>query len=164
LPLYLQNALPFFFPSSSVRITMDGRLDGRVLALTLIVALATGLFFGLWPAVRGLRSDTIGAIKDNSPTTSGLRSAGRVRAAFLVAQIALTVVLLVGAGLFLRTLWHAGRADLGVDRDHTLLASFDLFQGGYNDARGGAFLRRLIDETQRLPGVVSASVAMRLPF
>jgi predicted permease len=151
LPLTLQNALPYFFPPTSARITMDGRLDGRVLALTFVIALATGVFFGLWPAMRG-------------STMSGRRSGGRIRAAFLVTQIALTVILLVGAGLFLRTLWQAGRTDLGVDRDRVLIASFDLFQGGYDEARGRAFLRRLIDDTSHLPGVVSASVAMRLPF
>jgi predicted permease len=164
LPWYLQNTLPFFFPSAGVRITMDGHLDGRVLALTFLVAVITGMCFGLWPAVRGMSTDTIDAIKDNSLTMSGSGRGGRIRAVFLVTQIALTIVLLVGAGLFLRTLWNAGRADLGVDRDHTLIASFDLFQGGYDDARGRALLRRLIGETRQLPGVVTASVAMRLPF
>jgi len=164
VPLYLQNALPYFFPASSVRITMDGRLDGRVFGLTFAVALATGLFFGLWPAIRGLSSGTISAIKDNSPTTSSSGGGRSIRAIFLVTQIALTVVLLVGAGLFLRTLWRAGRADLGVNRDHTLIASFDLFQGGYNESRGRAFLHQLVDDTSQLPGVISSSVAMRLPF
>src|SRR5262249_25035065 len=163
LAFYLQNALPYFFPSSSAQITMDGRTDGRVLLVTLVVAVAAGLFLGLWPAVRGLSSDTISALKDG-PTTSGGRSTGRFRAAFLVVQIALTVTMLVGASLFLQTLWRAGRANLGVDRDHVLIGSLDLFQGGYDDAHGRAFLRRLADESRRLPGVISASVAMRLPF
>jgi len=163
LPFYLQNALPYFFPSSNVRITMDGRIDGRVLLVTFVVALATGLLFGLWPAIRGLSIDTISTIKDDSSTSSS-RSGGRLRAAFLVVQIALTVVLLVGASLFLQTLWRAGRADLGVDRDRVLIGSFDLFQAGYDDARGRAFLRRLVDDSRTLPGAVSASLAMRLPF
>ena len=101
MPLYLQNGLPYFFPSSSVPITMDGRVDGRVLALTCMVALATSIFFGLWPAVRGLSTDTISAIKEHSATASGSPSGVRLRAAFLISQIALTVTLLVGAGLFL---------------------------------------------------------------
>jgi len=164
LPWYFQNALPFFFPSSSVRITMDGRLDGRVLLVTSGVALATGLLFGIWPAIRGLSVQPIDGIKDNSATTSSGRSGGRLRGAFLIAQIALTVMLLVGASVFLQSLWRAGRADLQVDRDHVLIGSLDLYQGGYNDARGRAFLRRLIDDSRQLPGVVSASVAMRLPF
>jgi macrolide transport system ATP-binding/permease protein len=162
-PVYFRNLLPYFFPSSGVRITMDGQVDWRVLLVTFALTVVTGLSFGLWPAVRGLSSRTIGAIKDASPTTSD-SSGGRVRSAFLVVQIALTVVLLVGASLFLQTLWRVGRADLGVDRDHVLLASFDLFQGGYNEARGRVFLQRLVADSRHLPGVVSASVAMRLPF
>jgi predicted permease len=66
--------------------------------------------------------------------------------------------------LFLQTLWRVGRADLGVDRDRVLLASFDLFQGGYDDARGLGFLQRLVADGGHLPGALSASVAMRLPF
>jgi predicted permease len=162
-PLYFRNALPYFFPSSNVRITMDGRMDWRVLLVTFVVTCVTGLLFGLWPAVRGLSSNTITAIKDASPTASE-GSGGRIRRLFLTVQIALTVVLLVGAGLFLQTLWRAVRADLGVDRNHVLVASFDLFQGGYDDARGRVFLRRLVAESRQMPGVLSASVAMRLPF
>jgi len=162
-PLYFRNLLPYFFPASSVRITMDGQVDWRVLIVTFILTLATGLLFGLWPAMRGLSASTIGAIKDASPTASD-GSGGRLRSLFLIVQIALTVVLLVGAGLFLQTLWRAGRADLGVDRDHVLLASFDLFQGGYDEARGRVLLQRLVGESRQMPGVLSASVAMRLPF
>jgi len=162
-PLYLRNLLPYFFPSSGVRITMDGQIDWRVLLVTLVLTLVTGLLFGLWPAVRGLSSVTIGALKDASPTTSD-SSGTRMRSVFLVVQIGLTVVLLVGAGLFLRTLWQVGAADLGVDRDHVLVASLDLFQGGYDEARGRVFLQRLVADSRHLSGVVSASVATRLPF
>ena len=164
LPFYLRNTLTYFFPSSSVPITMDGRTDGRVLLATCVVAIASGLFFGLWPAVRGLSTDTITALRDAGPTTSGGRSSRHVRSAFLVVQIALTVILLIGASLFLQTLWRASRANLGVDRDHLLVGSLDLFQGGYDDARGRTFLRRLVDESRGLPGVISTSVTLRLPF
>ncbi len=162
-PVYFRDLLPFFFPPSNVRITMDGRVDWRVLLVMFALTAVTGLLFGLWPAVRGLSSTTIGAIKDASPATSD-RSGGRVRSLFLLVQIALTVVLLVGASLFLQTLWRAGRADLAVDRDHVLIASFDLFQGGYDEARGRVFLRRLVADTRQMPGVQSVSLAMRLPF
>jgi predicted permease len=164
VPLYFQDALPYFFPASSVRITMQGQLDARVLGATAFIALGTGLVFGLWPAFHGSAADAVSAVKENSTTSSMGRVGASACATFLVIQIAMTVVLLVGAGLFLQTLWRAARADLGVDRDHVMIASFDLFPARYNDITGRAFLRRFMERISQLPGVTSVSLATRLPF
>ena len=112
-PLLYQVGLP-----STVEVAMNG----RVFLFTLVVAVASGILFGLAPVVQTFRRDTVAALRDQGGAVAGSASASRWRGGFVVLQVALSLMLLIGAGLFLRTLRNATAVDLGYDVDRVLLA------------------------------------------
>lgn len=132
--------------------------DVRVLAFTAAVALATGLGFGLLPALHARRIDVASTLKDESGTVAGGR-AGRWSAAFVVVQVAVSVVLLVGAGLLVRTLQNARAVDPGFDTDRTLLADLNLDAANYGEAEGRQLFETLRERLAGLPGVEAVSMA-----
>ncbi|MEJ7812753.1 MAG: ABC transporter permease [Gemmatimonadaceae bacterium] len=136
-------------------------LDARVLAVTLAATLFTGVACGLAPALHATRPDLTTAL------TAGERDRpegrGRLLGAMLVGQVALTLVLLVGAGLFERSLRNLDALDLGFDARHVLIASADL-PAGYTPARAEWFYRELLERARALPGVRHAALATTGPF
>jgi predicted permease len=132
--------------------------DGRVLLFTLGVSLLTGVLFGLAPAWRLSRLDLVSAIKDQSQGATAGRIS-RLQPSLVVAQVALSVLLLAGAGLFARTLRHLQTVELGFTRDNLL--SFGLETGRWRPtaAEQTALLRQVLAELPTLPGVNGASVA-----
>jgi predicted permease len=143
--------------------SLDLPLDGRALAFTLLLAVVTGVGFGLIPALQASRPDVVPALKDESGT-EGRRRWLNLRDALVVAQMALSLVLLVGAGLFVRGLQRAQSFDLGFKPDNVLAVSFDLGLQGYNEARGREFLHHVTERLERLPNMQSVSVANFLPL
>ncbi len=147
--------------------------DLRLLAFTFVVSLLTGIIFGLAPALQSTRPDLVPALKDE---ISGVRDAagwrgGRrrrsrvtLRKALVVAQVALSLLLLVGAGLFVRTLQNLRDIDLGVRRDRTVLVNVDPSRSGYKGQRLRDFYERLRAAVERMPGVQSVSVATITPL
>jgi predicted permease len=142
---------------------VDLSLNARVLGFTLAAGVATGLLFGLAPVVQALRPNTTPALSDRG-THSGVRAA-RMRGAFVILQIAVSLLLLVGAGLFLRTLRNAYSVDMQYGLDQTLIASLNLeahgyFEGGPRGADAGlAVYEQILSRVEALPGVVAASSA-----
>jgi predicted permease len=147
--------------SLPIGVDIDLALDGRVLGFTLVVSLLTGLLFGVIPAVQATRPDVLPALKND------LAARGRRRLApahsLMVAQVAISLVLLVGAGLFVRTVQNLREDDHGFDPENVLLVSVDLGPPGYEPARGKAFFEQLVDRVQAVPGVRAATVASRVP-
>jgi predicted permease len=143
--------------------SLDLPLDGRALGFTLLLAVVTGVGFGLIPALQASRPDVIPALKDESGA-EGRRRRFNLRDALVVAQMALSLVLLVGAGLFIRGLQRAQSFDLGFRPDNVLAVSFDFGLQGYNEARGREFLRHITERLEQLPDVQSVSVANFLPL
>jgi putative ABC transport system permease protein len=137
-------------------------VDSRVLVLTLGVALATGVLFGLAPALQIARPRLAAAIREGGADAGPRRS--RLRGALVVAQIAATFVLLVGASLFFRSLRNVEAADLGFRTQGLLVASFNLGYSGYGKRDGRRFLERLEARLRELPGVRAVSLATRLPL
>ena len=134
-------------------------VNGRVLLFALVAAVGSGLLFGLAPIVHTLRSDTIAAMREEGgAVASGARST-RLRGAFVVAQVALSLVLLVGAGLFLRTLHAATAVPLGYRIDNVLLGEVNLDVRGYAPAAGQQVYARILERAAALPGVESAAAA-----
>jgi predicted permease len=135
-------------------------LDGRVLAFTLLVALATSVFFGMLPA---LTLRTLDLRSTNRSVAGGERL--RLRQALIVGEVALTVVLLAASGLLIRTLIHLQTLPPGFEPAGVMTAKVSLDDARYHDA--GAF-RRLLDSTtaamRRIPGVESAAVGLTLPY
>jgi len=138
--------------------------DARVLGFTAVVALATGMIFGLVPALGASRSDLVPALKDEGGGLGRQIRRSRLVSSFVVAQMALSLVLLVTAGLFLRTLGKALRVDPGVETRHAVAVSFDLRIQGYDVARQGTFYTRLLERVRGMPGVTAASLASPMPL
>lgn len=138
-------------------------INARVLTVTLLAGLGVGLVFGLAPGLPAMRRHASASLRDRG--NAGSVHAARLRAGFVIAQIALSLVLLVGAGLFLRTLRNAYPWDLGYRLDRTLVASLNLEPRGYFEggplgaAAGQAVYEQALARIEALPGVVSAAAA-----
>jgi len=139
-------------------------LDARVLGFTTAVALLTALLFGAAPAQAMARCDLQDALRQGGRSVGGLRS-HRFRDALVVIEVALSLLLLVGSGLMLRTLQHLQSLDPGFRADHLLTLSTTLPRPRYEDAvRREQFFLRVLDGVRTLPGVVSAAYTSVLPF
>jgi putative ABC transport system permease protein len=139
--------------------TIDLSVNPRVLGFTMAIAVASGLVFGLAPIVQTLRKDTIDALRDEGGAVATGARAARMRSAFVVLQVALSLMLLVGAGLFLRTLRNAYAVDLGYPVDQTLLADINLDVRGYTQEAGQSVYEQILSRVDAIPGVVAAGAA-----
>ena len=139
--------------------SVDLSVNPRVLAFTLLVAVGSGILFGLAPVLQTLRRDTITALRDEGGAVATGARAARMRSAFVVLQVALSLVLLVGAGLFLRTLKNAYSVDLGYQVNQTLIADLNLDVRGYSQEAGLAAYDQILSRIEALPGVVAAGAA-----
>jgi len=146
---------------------LGATLDANVLGFTLGVSILTGLVFGIAPAFGTSHIDAFGALKESGhQLTSGGRRFG-LRGALVAAQVAISVVLLVGAGLFVRTLMNLRHLDLGFDQDHVLALRLEP-RGSNQKRQGGARLMQLyaglVDRLQRVPGVRAAGLSGSTPL
>jgi len=137
-------------------------LDARVIAFTIAVALLTGIVTGAVPAWQLARRDLTPALKAGAGEGRYQRS--RLRSALLVAQVALTVVLIIGAGLFTRSLRNVEGQDFGFDPAHTLLATIDLQAAGYSPAQINALHLQALTRLESLPGVEAAAATVAHPL
>jgi predicted permease len=140
---------------------IDLTIDGRVLLFTLLVALVAGVLFGLVPALHAARSDLAGELRQNAET--GRPRGTRLRSALVITQVAVSLVLLIAAGLFVRTLRNAYAIDPGFATD-VLIAHLDLSLQGYDEPRGRRFYGQLLRELEAVPGARAASLALNRPF
>ena len=131
-------------------------------AFALIASLITGLFFGILPAWQATKLSLVPALKVETSLTGSSRA--RLRSGLVVAQVALSLVLLVAAGLIVRSLQQVQMVGPGFEVEHTVTASFDLNLQGYDRARGLAFYKQLLSRVEALPGVRSASYIGHLPL
>ncbi len=136
-------------------------LDPRVLIFTAAVSIGTGLLFGLAPALVFSRRDVIGAIKEDS--LPGGEGRGWIRKSLVAAQVALCVVSLAAAGLFIRSVRETARIDPGFSTDVATL-TLNLGREGYTPERGTVLYHQLIDRAAKLPGVASAAFAQNRPL
>jgi putative ABC transport system permease protein len=140
------------------------RLNGTVLLFTLAVAVMTALVFGLVPALHVSRRDLADPLRDSGKGTSGGFRHGRLRDAVVVLEVALSLALLVGAGLLMRSFVALREMDLGLSPDHVLVARLPLPQDRYKTAEQLAgFYRPLLARVKALPGVVEATETSTLP-
>jgi predicted permease len=138
-------------------------VDLRVLACTAFLSILTGILFGLAPALRATRPDLVVALKNESAIFGGMRGFG-LRNALVVAQVALSLVLLAGAGLFLRSLQNASSIDLGMKPSNILLLGVDPRLHNYSPEKTQQFLSQLRDRVSALPGVRTVSFVDSLPL
>jgi predicted permease len=140
-------------------------LDWRVLAFTLAISLATGILFGLFPAIHVSRLDVNSALKDTSGRSGTGRHQNRARGFLVVAEIALAVILLVGAALMIRTFASLRAVNPGFDPHNVLTLQTSLSGGRYGaTAKVDNLIRQMIPRLESLPGVQSAATAIMLPI
>ena len=142
---------------------LDFGVDWRVFGFTLAVAALTGVLFGLVPALQVSRPDAIAGLKGGRRSRSGIATM-RTRGTLVVCQVSLSLVLLITAGLCVKTLRHARAIDTGYEIEHVLTARIDLGKQRYRESQGRAFQRQLLDRIEALPGVQAAGFAVTLPL
>jgi putative ABC transport system permease protein len=158
------SALVALGPADIPRLT-DTALDGRVLAATLLLSLVTALVFGLAPAMQGAAADPAEALRAGGRTASAGRARQRFRIALVVSEVALSVVLLVGAGLTLRSLVRLTSVDPGFDADGQLTFSVVMRPRKYPTPDSMiAFTERLSEQLAAMPGVEHAGLTTALPL
>jgi predicted permease len=137
---------------------VDISLNMRVLGFTIAIGVAAGVIFGLAPVAQLIRPEAINALRDEGGTVSSGVRATRARSIFVVVQVALSLVLLIGAGLFLRTLLRAYAVDLGYRVDRMLITTIEPGDR-YQPAAGQAFYTEVLNRLNALPGVAVAGAA-----
>ncbi|HXI43714.1 MAG TPA: ABC transporter permease [Bryobacteraceae bacterium] len=151
------HVLASFLPEGRLPVFLDVEPDFRVLAFAVIVSLAAGILFGLAPALQLTRSAVAPALKAQA-TLSGLRGSLTLRKVLTIAQVALSLLLLEGAGLFVRTLRNLKAVDIGYDRENVLLLELVPLLNGYSNDQSTRFFEQVIERVNQLPGVRSASI------
>ncbi len=164
LTFWTSGLLMSFIPPSGRPIRLDLAVDGRVLAFAFAAAAASSLLFGLVPALRASRSSIAADLVGGSGSIGGARRRARLRRGLVAAQVALSLILLVAAGLFLRSFAAAQRLDPGFGAKSVLIVGIDVFPLGYSPERGRTLFDALTEQARALPGVASASVARRVPL
>ena len=153
-----------FQPPLPLPLYLNVAPDFRVLLFAAGAALLTGVVFGLFPALRATRPDLRGMLHDSAPLLKSLGRRIALRDVLVVGQVAVSTVLLVVAGLFLRSLQQAQSLDIGLQPDHLALGTFELGIQGYTDERGKVFYQNLLERVGNAPGVASASLAHVIPL
>lgn len=150
-------------PANFLRAQPDLSLDGTVLLFTLALSVGAGLLFGIVPALQSSRIDVITTLKEagRQPSSPGRQ---RVRSALVVAEVALSVVALVAAGILMRSLSAAERIDPGFDAPHLVRMNYSLRASGYGPGQAAEFHQRVIEAVREIPGVRGAAVADRAPL
>jgi len=161
---WCRNLLVLLVPPRSGPIFMKGDLDWRVLALSAGVCLLSILLFGMIPALQTSSLDISGALKCESAGVIGTRGKSRLRSALILLQVALSFVLLVGAGLLLKSVQRIRNTSPGFSRDGVLVTGLNLVAANYEPQRAKAFQNELLDRVQGLAGVESAAYARVVPF
>jgi len=162
LAVWIIDALLALKPSLDIPLNVNLSADWRVFGFTAMVSLLTGVLFGLAPAWKASKPEIAPALKDAASGLASHRS-GFSRG-LIVAQVALSMLTLIAAGLIVRSLTNARKIDLGFNPYNAVVMSFDLSLQGYDRARGEQFYRRLLERVAALPGARAASVTSDRPL
>jgi predicted permease len=142
----------------------DLRMDWRIFAFSFIAALMTGVAAGMVPALQTSRRDLADVLKAGGRSGGASTGHHRFRNALVIAQVAVSLLLLACAGFFIRSFQNSARVDMGFRVDHTLMVSMDLGLQGYSEARGQQFYKQLSERIKALPGARGASFAAYIPM
>ena len=155
----LTRALLAFVPQTGQPLLIQAEPDGRILAFTFGLTLVTGVVFGLLPALRASRPDPWTTLKDTVGAVAGAGGSLFLRKGLVAAQVALSFLLLFGAGLFVRSLQNLQTTDTGVSLDNLVTFRLSPALSGYEDQRAATFYQELLDRLRSSPGVKSAGMA-----
>ena len=140
--------------------TFSFELSPSVVLFTALLSIATGFLFGLYPALHNTRRDLVTVLKANAGQPSGARSAARLRAILVTAQISLSLALLVAAGLFIKSLANVSRIELGLRSEQIVTFSLSPVLNGYKAEQSKNLFQQVEDELSAIPGVSSVTTAM----
>src|SRR5579864_5395403 len=159
LATWTNRALLTLFPPETADLRLSTTPDLRILLFTAAVACFTGILFGLVPALQGTRPNLAPTLKDQAGAVVGGGGQVRLRKGLVTAQVTLSLLLLIGAGLFIRSLRNLHELGPGFAQDHLLAFNIDPSLNGYDNERAKLFYRRLTDVVAAIPGVQAASLA-----
>jgi predicted permease len=164
ITFWTAGSLMKFMPDTDFPLSLTIGADRTVMFATLAIALLTGIIFGILPALRSSGVAPITVLKEDSSSASGTLRKARLAGGLVVAQISLSLLLLVCAGLFIRSVRSAQQIYPGFNSHNVWIASYDLFTAGYSEATGAEFDRQLVAKLEALPGVQSVSLSDRVPL
>jgi predicted permease len=153
-----------FVPKTDFPISLGMRVDHTVLLATMVISVLTGMIFGILPALRASGEAPIAVLKEDTGSASGGMRKARLASSLVVAQIALSLLLLICAGLFIRSFMSAQQINPGFNAHNVLIATYDLFTGGYSEASGVEFDRQLVAKLEAQPGIQSVALSSRVPL
>jgi predicted permease len=160
----LMRFLPGDGDGGGFPISLIIRVDRTVLLATLVISVLTGVIFGILPALRASSEAPVRVLKEETGSTSGGLRKARLASGLVVMQISLSLLLLICAGLFIRSFRSAQQVKTGFNPHNILNASYDLFTAGYSDAGGVEFDRQLVAKLEALPGLQSVALADHVPL
>jgi putative ABC transport system permease protein len=157
-----RNLILSFLPAA-LNANINMSIDTTVLVFTFVISILSGVVFGLLPALRASKPDLVTELKERAGSSA---PAGRFNSRNILVffQVALSVVALVSAGLFIRSLSNAQKVDLGFQKDNLIVAGYDLTSNGYDEGRGRQFHKLLVDRMKSVPGVASVTLAAAAPL
>jgi len=164
IALLITKALKSMNPANLPRLD-EISIDRRVLLFSLLISLLTGVLFGLAPAIHAARTNLADMLKEGGRSIAGGKMPQRIRSVLVIAEVALSVALLVSAGLLLRSFWRVQNIDPGFKPDRLLTARINLPRNRYQDGPPAwGFYKRLLEETSALPGVQSVGITSGVPM
>jgi predicted permease len=165
LALWLTDLMATYAPpNDSTNLALNAKLDLRVLGFTLLLSLLTSLIFGLAPALSASKPDLVPMLKNESGASGAGARRFSLKNFLVITQVALSLVVLISAGLCLKSLRNLNAIDTGFDTAKVFVMSVDLGSGGYDEARGRTFYSQLTERVAALPAVESVSLASIVPL
>jgi predicted permease len=162
--LWAAGLLARFTPPSNLPLVVTLSFDSMTLSFSLLLTLATGVIFGMAPALQSVRVDLNETLKEGERGAGGGYKKRRMRSLLVVSEVALSLLLLIGAGLCLRSLRNARLIHPGFEPNNVLLSTLNLTARGYSEQEGRDFFRRLDSRLSTLPGIQSVAMAAWVPL
>jgi putative ABC transport system permease protein len=163
LAFWTSGLVSSFLINTDDALSLDIVPNSRVLIFTFVASVATVLLFGVIPALKASRVDLVPTLKDASAITPVFRRGPSMQSFLVVAQVALSLILLAGAGLFLRSLWKLQGIDKGFTGTSVMAVSLNMGLQGYDNSRGANFYNSALETLSNLPGIDSVTLASSLP-
>jgi len=164
ITFWTEGTLMKFIPATDFPLSLKIGADRTVLLATLVISVLTAVIFGILPALRSSSLAPVTVLKEETGSVSGGLRKARLASALVVAQISLSLLLLICAGLFIRSFLSAQQINPGFNPHNVLIASYDLFMAGYSDSSGPEFDRQLVAKLEALPGTQSVALSSRVPL
>ncbi|HKV28923.1 MAG TPA: ABC transporter permease [Candidatus Acidoferrales bacterium] len=153
-----------FVSTQQNQVFLDLKMDGRVLVFTMGITVLCGLLFGILPAFRSTRVDAMSAMKEGQSQAAGGRSHSSAARWIVATQVALSLILLIGTGLFIRTFANLMTLDAGFDRNNVLMVETNIHNAGIAEPARASLYGQMLAKLQAIPGVVSASQCWMTPL